>query len=258
MLSFLLPGLLLVGMGIWVFSNAGDGSNDDGEGTDTPPDPEVDPFLGTAGNDTLVGDDESNFIRAGNGDDVVEFSDGNDTISAGSGNDTVDGSVAGEIYGGSGADVLSGNEDAQIWGGAGNDTISVGFGGTAYGGWGEDQLNLGPDGHATLGDGQDAVMIQASGPNTDDLWNAGEATVSDYTSGQDKYSVLSGQGDEDSRDPMLTFENVGSDVVIKIYGASVLRLTDTQISDLDPDDFTLDGNPLMAGENSNLGMTLGA
>lgn len=253
MLSLLLPGFLLLGIGLWAFSHNDDGASGDEE-PENPPEPEVDPFLGTAGDDTLVGDAESNFIRAGAGDDVVEFSDGNDTISAGSGDDTVEGSVAGEIYGGKGADVLSGVERAQIWGGAGNDSISVGFGGTAYGGVGEDEISLGPNGHATLGDGQDQVTIQASGPVTSDIWNAGEATVSDYTSGQDSYSIRSGHGDEDGSDPMLTFENVGSDVVIRIYGATILKLTDKQISDLDPDDFTLDGTTLTAGVNSNLGM----
>lgn len=260
LLSLLFPGLLLFGLGFWAFSDLDNGAddNDDGEGTGNPPDPEVDPFLGTAGNDTLVGDDESNFIRADSGDDVVEFSDGNDTISAGSGNDTVEGFVAGEIYGGSGADVLSGYESAMFWGGAGNDTIGVSFGATAYGGVGEDLINLGPDGHATLGAGQDQVVLSASGTFTDDIWNAGPATVSDYTSGQDTYSIFSGRnGEVDGRPPVLTFENVGSDVLVTIYGTSILMLTDTQVADLHANDFTLDGSVLTAGENSNLGASLG-
>lgn len=92
---------------------------------------------------------------------TLKGSSGKDTLIGGTGKDT--------IYGNSGADLLSG--------GKGNDYLS--------GGKGNDTLN-GGKGNDTLvgGDGKDIFVYESGG---------GKDTITDYTAGQDKIKIKSGE-----------------------------------------------------------------
>jgi Ca2+-binding RTX toxin-like protein len=92
---------------------------------------------GTFYNDTLTGDDQSNYIAGGEGADLIFGYDGYDQIRGGSGFDT--------IYGGDGADDIRGDHNSDsLFGGAGGDTIEGGsFHDAIYGGTGDDFIIAG-------------------------------------------------------------------------------------------------------------------
>jgi hypothetical protein len=124
----------------------------------------VENIYGSAGMDTLTGDDRDNEIRGG---------DSNDTIYGGAGNDTLNGQVGDDLVeGGTGNDIL--------YGFAGNDTLR---------GQGDDDYLAGFDGVDTLegGDGNDVVqggalgdiMDGGNGIDTLDYTNAGSVVLVD-------------------------------------------------------------------------------
>lgn len=76
--------------------------------------------FGTAGDDTLDGDDENNYIIAGAGNDTINGGLGIDSIVAGKGNDIVDAGEGNDT-------VLSGEGDNTIDGGAGDDLVGYNF-----------------------------------------------------------------------------------------------------------------------------------
>ena len=81
---------------------------------------------------TLMGDDQSNEIQSGNGDDSISGGNGNDSLNGGGGDDSLDGGVGNDtLYAGSGDDTVMGGagHDLIIGGdGAGNDTYNGGSG----------------------------------------------------------------------------------------------------------------------------------
>jgi Ca2+-binding RTX toxin-like protein len=97
-----------------------------------------------AGNDTVIGTDEYNFIQTGAGNDLVEGGGGNDNLQGDAGSDT--------LYGGEGDDYLgggyssAGNDVDTLVGGGGNDTLflvgGMQDGGGVSGGEGIDTFNL--------------------------------------------------------------------------------------------------------------------
>ena len=89
---------------------------------------------GSALNDTLSGDDQSNWLIGREGADVIYGFDGFDQIRGGSGSDT--------IYGGDGADDIRGEHNSDsLFGGAGDDTIDGGsFDDQIFGGTGNDYI----------------------------------------------------------------------------------------------------------------------
>ena len=80
----------------------------------------IENVIGSAGNDTIIGNDNSNFGRAGAGDDLFvgnggtdrfRGDDGNDTLEGGDGNDTLTGDDGDDVLeGGSGGDFLYGRD----------------------------------------------------------------------------------------------------------------------------------------------------
>lgn len=71
-----------------------------------------------AGNDTLIGNDVGNILRANAGNDILSGNLGNDTLYGGTGNDS--------LYGGGGNDVLYGEGGSNLLdGGAGDDTYYI-------------------------------------------------------------------------------------------------------------------------------------
>ena len=55
-------------------------------------------FAGTAGNDTIYGDETANSITGGAGNDTIYGRHGNDTLSGGTGNDTLSGDGGDDTY----------------------------------------------------------------------------------------------------------------------------------------------------------------
>lgn len=253
MLELLLPAMFMLGFGAWMFSTDTHDHTSDG----THPDENAD-IRGTDTDDTLSGSDGTDVITAGAGNDYIIPSDGNDTVYGGAGDDNAEDGFAGIVYGGDGNDALSGHDSAVLYGEAGNDTLSVGHGATAYGGTGDDLFFLGPGATATLGNGTDSIVVNASGELTNDLWNAGPATVTDYTAGRDHFRISSGYGTIDENGdavdiPMLNFSQNGSDVVVTMNSDRLMVLSDTTLADLNPLDFKYDGQSLLSGINSNIG-----
>ena len=77
------------------------------------------------GSDTLIGDENDNYLDGGGGDDMLSGEGGNDTLYGNEGNDWVSGGDGNdELHGGPGDDTLGGYlGDDTLIGGAGNDTL---------------------------------------------------------------------------------------------------------------------------------------
>ncbi|MEH2011610.1 calcium-binding protein [Nostoc sp.] len=84
--------------------------------------------IGTSGNDTIIGNDLSNFLQGGKGNDIINGNDGSDVLIGGAGNDFIDGGDGNDgALGGAGNDNLIGGFGNDVFdGGAGNDTVTGG------------------------------------------------------------------------------------------------------------------------------------
>lgn len=117
------------------------------------------PYIGTGGNDVIVGSSNADHIegRGGHdlicgmeGDDVIEGDDGRDDIYGGFGDDTIDGDAAvgyaDNLHGGPNVDTIEGNAgDDDIYGDGAYDYL--------YGGTGRDELFGNADGGHLDGQG---------------------------------------------------------------------------------------------------------
>jgi Ca2+-binding RTX toxin-like protein len=86
--------------------------------------------IGTSQNDSIIGDDASNFMFAGAGDDVIDGWNGDDLLEGQAGNDNILGYFGNDtLNGGDGDDSLSGEADNDtLIGSSGNDTLGGGTG----------------------------------------------------------------------------------------------------------------------------------
>lgn len=144
---------------------------------------------GNANGDQLFGNDGDDTLSMGGGDDEADGGSGNDTMSGGDGNDNLSGSNGQDtLIGGVGTDTMTGGE---------GDDILVGNGGRDRmdGSAGTDTL-LGQNGADVLngGDGGDRI----SGGNDDDVLNGGRGR--DTLEGNDGRDFLSGGEDRDYLD----------------------------------------------------------
>lgn len=215
-------------------------------------------MAGLAGNDTLVGSYESDYILGGAGDDVISSrldrdivyaGAGNDSVNAGWQNDFVSGGTGNDsINGLYGNDVLLGDEGNDqiigfegldsIDGGAGNDTLSGFRTGQAaisrdadaeadgadllFGGDGDDELWLAADDTGEGGEGADTFI-------TDHRFGIGEgsAVISDYNADEDQIYLLVDPTPEGEEPPEIT-QNVsenGEDRLILVNGVEVAQVT---------------------------------
>ena len=131
--------------------------------------------------DVLIGNNNSNTLADGSGNDAIYGKGGNDVItgggntnflSGGDGNDTITkNGDGGWLLGGSGDDTLNGSGNADfLLGGDGNDTLNGGSGNDLLsGGAGDDTINIADDEDAVIdgGTGTDTVRIDI-GYFTDD------------------------------------------------------------------------------------------
>lgn len=116
-------------------------------------------FLGTDGDDTIIGTSSyALFALGGAGDDTIVGNMGNDILSGGAGNDTLTGNDGDDrLFGGDGDDRLEGGDGNDIlMGGAGNDTL--------IGGYGDDEL-FGGDGDDTILDDFGSSYVEAGAGN---------------------------------------------------------------------------------------------
>ena len=189
--------------------------------------------VGTAGDDILYGDSESNRIKGltgrdrihgAFGDDTVWGDDGFDTLYGGPGSDTLDGQ--------GGEDLLEGGDgDDRLDGGFGNDTLRGGLGAdTLIGGTDDDTLNGG--GHNDLLEGQqgDDLLLGDLGADTliggfgADTLNGGD--LDDWLRGDAGADMLDGGGGNDvlvgGDDSDVAYGRLGNDLFFGGQGFDTL------------------------------------
>lgn len=138
------------------------------------------PVYGTDGDDTLIGTAENDYMKAGNGRDLVRGREGNDVMYGDARSDQMSGDKGNDrMFGGSGADYLEGR--------AGQDAL--------FGGQGRDNL-LGGNGRDVLRGGRDADTLFGEG-NADQLYG-----------GQGRDLLIGGNGDD------VLFGGGGADVFL--------------------------------------------
>ncbi|MBK9237807.1 MAG: Ig-like domain-containing protein [Rhodoferax sp.] len=139
---------------------------------------------GTAGNDTLVGGDTSDFMYGLGGDDVLNGNAGNDALNGGPGNDTLNGGDGKDYvaYSDATAGVVASLVNGTVSGGGGNDTlisIETVFGSpfadtltgdsganALYGRAGDDTLDGGAGDDILSGDEGNDILVGGLGQDT--------------------------------------------------------------------------------------------
>ena len=164
----------------------------------------IENLIGSAHNDRLTGDNKSNVIEGGAGDDRLDGGGGNDTASyaGASGGVTVDlSNSSAQNTGGAGSDTLSNFENLagsdhddiltgdnnanSLWGGAGADSLTGGGGADhLYGGDGDDTLNGGGGNDWLKGEAGADVLTGRAG--ADNLDGGADAVRDTLTGGADK------------------------------------------------------------------------
>jgi Ca2+-binding RTX toxin-like protein len=133
--------------------------------------------IGSAFNDTIIGNSAANNLDGGIGNDSISGDSGNDTLSGGDGNDSIGGGNGNDsISGGNGNDSISGSSNNDtLSGGDGNDTISGGSNNDILtGGSGNDFFVLADRGSTN----RDAVTDFSVADDTFRLANALDASLS--------------------------------------------------------------------------------
>ncbi len=192
---------------------------------------------GGAGNNYATGDDNSQFISLGEGDDTLYGGEGSDTIGSGGGNDSLFGDGGADLvfggtgndslWGGTEADVVYGNQqDDLLYGNQSSDTL---YGGqdadTAYGGQDSDLLygNFGGDmlygnlGADTLYGGQGSDALFGGQDNDLLVGGLGDDTLNGNL-GND--TISTGEGS----DLIVVQKDGGIDVVTDFDGAAGDRI----------------------------------
>jgi alkaline phosphatase len=144
--------------------------------------------FGTAGNDTLYGDNDSDEINGLGGDDTIFGNEGNNTLIGGDGND--------KLYGGSGRDRLYGGEgNNTLYGNEGDNIFIAGNGNNiAYGGSGDDIFSFGNGNNLIFAN--EGVNNIVTGSGNDTIYGGSKA---DY--------IYSGAGND------LIYANEGNNVI---------------------------------------------
>ena len=176
-------------------------------------------FIGTAGDNIIVGSNQNDTLSGAAGDDIISGGNGNDTINGGIGNDS--------LFGDAGNDTLSGNAgDDAMTGGAGNDALNGNAG---------DDVMTGSEGNDTLNGNAGNDTAVYAGPVTNYVigGTAGTQTITDVvgTEGADNlnatetfriggtnYAVLLGDGATSTVNG-----GAGSHAIFGFGGADVLN-----------------------------------
>ncbi|MEQ8394645.1 DUF4347 domain-containing protein [Thalassobaculum sp.] len=220
---------------------------------------------GGAGNNYAVGDDNSQFIDLGEGDDTLYGGSGADTVWGGTDADVVYGNVDNDVaygnqgsdtlFGGKGNDVVFGGQDADVvygnlsddvlygnladdtlysgqgddllYGGGGNDTLIGGLGNDIFqGGIGNDLISTGV--------GSDVITVQA---------DSGVDTVTDFDGASGDLIQLQSNINDGSIDTFAelqaaAIDNADGNVEIALGGGSALILMGVNTGQLQSDWFT--------------------
>ena len=159
--------------------------------------------VGGAGNDSLVGSEQSDTLRGNGGDDTLQGGGGNDVLYGGTGFDLLEGEDGDDtLYGENNDDVLDGGSGFDVLdGGFGRDTIRGNSEDDIISGGGNRDTLLGEDGEDTIRGNGDTDNI--SGGNDDDLIEGNNG--GDILNGNEGNDTLEGgngndivRGDQDS------------------------------------------------------------
>ena len=214
-------------------------------------------MVGTAGADSIAGDDLANSITGLAGADTLSGGDGDDTINGNQGHDTIEGNAGADVLfgasgddtvlggkdedlikGGGGKDALSGQgADDRIFGGAGNDELYGGAGDDVLsGGAGNDRLKGGDGRDRLIGGTGDDTLVGGNGLdrfvfNTGD----GDDKIVNFEDGLDLINLK--RTGETFADLTIT-DTAGGDVLIE-YGVDDTILVEDAAGLIDRDDFLL-------------------
>ena len=203
--------------------------------------------MGGSGNDTITGDDTSEWLQGHGGDDSISGGGGNDILYGSAGHDILDGGTGNDwlfgeegndsFYGGAGDDWLFGGGDNDILdGGAGEDWIVGGAGDdTIDGGAGEDWIAGGDGDDRLTGGAGDDDLRGGCGADTFVFGTAhGNDTITGFEDGTDVIDLSALAGVNQLSDLTITAD--GNDTVINT-GEGTIRLVRVSSSDLDADSF---------------------
>jgi Ca2+-binding RTX toxin-like protein len=161
---------------------------DGGAGNDT--------LIGLGSNDTLNGFDGNDILDGGNGNDSLKGGNGNDTLNGGNDNDTLEGGEGNDtLNGGNGNNCLKGeNGNDKLNGGASSDTLSGGEGDDILDGGIRNDTIYGENGNDLL-QGNFGKDFLRGGLGNDTL-NGGR--------GNDTFVIASGEGTDEINDFILS------------------------------------------------------
>ncbi len=174
-----------------------------------------------AGDDTITGTAREVHFMGQNGNDEIEMESPKGLAEGGRGNDTLHG--WGELHGDTGDDLLYTDYNPSV--------LS-----TLVGGLGDDTLSVGPKVSAIMrgGAGEDVFQVEIGGGG-----GSGFMTVRDFEDGSDIIAIHS--QDSDIRDfSDLVIVQSAENVLIRGDGRDLARLIDTDASDLDASDFSVE------------------
>lgn len=221
-----------------IHGDGGDDTLNGGNGQDT--------LWGDQGDDVLYGNNDKDTLKGGLGNDDLFGGAGIDKLDGGAGDDFLNGGDnSDKLFGKNGNDTLKGAAGHDLLlGGAGNDALRGGNGNDVLKGQdGNDDLK-GQNGADTLNGGGGSDVLRG-GDGTDILIGGAGAdrfvfdlnddtnTVTDFEDGLDVIEIIGGIGFGYSD---LNISQSGGMVHIQ-YHATVIVLEDTNLSDIDVDDF---------------------
>ncbi|MEM8553973.1 MAG: lectin-like protein [Pseudomonadota bacterium] len=197
-----------------------------------------DTLLGSKGDDEVNGGQHDDRLNGGKGEDELNGDEGDDVLMGGSGDDELNGGTgADKLRGGKDDDTLDGGEgDDMMWGGLGSDELKGGAGNDVmYGGAGADTFITGEDSDVVYtGTGADTIIFEGE---------TGDLKVMDFKTNQGDSFVFDTDGIDSWQDVLdnttSVFRDNGAtvDTVISMNGWSV-TFEDTVLTELSESDFT--------------------
>ena len=186
----------------WAYGTAGNDSVRLSDGNDK--------YAGLAGDDTIQGMDGNDVLSGGEGNDVLAGREGDDTLIGGAGNDRLWGQQGNDkLIGGAGDDELIGESTFELTG----DDILIG-------GMGDDTM--------TGGVGSDTFVFAAG---------HGDDTIEDFTN-LDEIDLTAISGIAGFDDLTITADGSAAIVDLTAHGGGTIRLENTNVSDIDAEDFS--------------------
>jgi Ca2+-binding RTX toxin-like protein len=195
---------------------------------------------GGAGNDTLNGTANADYLRGGEGHDLIFGAAAFDDMHGGAGNDTLQANQGDDwVVGGQGDDFLYGGQGSDmVVGGLGNDILLANMGDDVAdggegadqlrGGQGSDSLSGGAGNDWLAGDREADTIAGGAGADTFHTWGgAGLDRVTDFSYAEgDRVNLLAGTA--------YTAAQSGADVVVAMGGGGQMVLANVSMTTLGP------------------------